>query len=61
MVETDSQIQRTNRGYHQGEKRKEGQDRDKGLEVQATMYKINKLYGYIGQHREYNQYFITLN
>ena len=61
MVETDLQIQRTNSGYHQGEKREEWQDRDKGLEVQATMYKINKLHGYIGQHREYSQYFITLN
>ena len=25
------------------------------------MYKINKLQGYIVQHREYSQYFITLN
>jgi len=27
-------------------------------EVQTTMYKINKLQGYIIQHREYSQYFI---
>ena len=27
-------------------------------EVQTTMYKINKLHGYIVQYREYNQYFI---
>ena len=27
-------------------------------EVQTTMYKINKLQGYIVQHREYSQYFI---
>ena len=25
------------------------------------MYKINKLKGYIVQHREYSQYFITIN
>ena len=31
-------------------------------EVQTIMYKINKLQGYIVQHREYSQYFIiTLN
>ena len=31
-------------------------------EVQTTMYKINKLQGYIVQHREYSQYFlITIN
>ena len=28
-------------------------------EVQMTMNKINKLQGYIIQHREYSQYFIT--
>ena len=27
-------------------------------EVQTTMYKINKLQGYIVQHRKYIQYFI---
>ena len=27
-------------------------------EVQTTMYKINRLQGYIAQHREYSQYFI---
>ena len=48
-------------GYHQAEKREEGQDRDKGLEAQNTMYKINRLHGYIVQHREYSQYFIALN
>ena len=30
-------------------------------QVQATMYKINKIQRYIIQHREYSQYFITLN
>ena len=31
-------------------------------EVQTTPYEINKLQGYIIQHREYSQYFIiTLN
>ena len=31
-------------------------------EVYATMYKINKLQGYIVQHKEYSQYLIiTLN
>ena len=29
-----------------------------GIEVQTTLYKINKLQGYIIQHREYSQYFI---
>ena len=30
--------------------------------VQTTMYKINKLQGYIIQHREYSQYFrATIN
>ena len=29
-------------------------------EVQTTMYKINKLQGYIVQHREYSQYFIII-
>ena len=27
-------------------------------EVQTTMYKINKLQGYLVQHREYSQYLI---
>ena len=31
------------------------------LEVQMTMYTINKLQGYSIQHREYSQYCITLN
>ena len=39
--------------------------RDKGREtrqgVWTIMYKINKLWWYIVQHREYNQYFVTLN
>ena len=31
-------------------------------EAQTTMYKINKLSGYIAQHREHSQYFIiTIN
>ena len=31
-------------------------------EVQTSVYKINKLQGYIVQHRKYSQYFtITLN
>ena len=31
-------------------------------EVQTTVYKINKLQGYIVQHSDYSQYFIiTLN
>ena len=28
------------------------------LEAQTTMYEINKLQGYIVQHREYSQYII---
>ena len=30
-------------------------------EVQTTTYKINKLQRFIIQHREYSQYFITIN
>ena len=30
-------------------------------QVQATMYKINNIQRYIIQHKEYSQYFITLN
>ena len=37
-------------------------DKGRGLEVQTTMYKINKLQGSIVQNREYSQQFIiTLN
>ena len=44
------------------EKREGGGARQgQGVKIQITMYKINKLQGYIVQHREYNQYFITLN
>ena len=35
-----------------------GQDKGADYEAQTTMYKINKLQGYIVQHREYTQYFI---
>ena len=36
--------------------------RGRGLEVQTTTYKINKLRGYIVQNREYSTYFIiTIN
>ena len=38
----------------------EGQDRGRGLRVQTTMYKINKLQGYVVQHKGYSQYFIIL-
>ena len=42
--------------------RGKGQDGVGDQEVQTTMYKINKLQGYILQHREYSQYFIiTIN
>ena len=43
--------------------REERQDRCRGLRrTNYCMYKINKLQGYIVQHREYSQYFIiTLN
>ena len=41
-------------GYQWGERKGEVGD----WEVQNTMHKINKLQGYIVQHREYNQYFI---
>ena len=45
-------------GYQWGEGRGEGQDKDRGLKVHTTMYKINKLQEYIVQHREYSQYCI---
>ena len=40
-----------------------GQDRGRGLRgTNIAMYKVNKLQGYIVQHREYSRYFIaTLN
>ena len=48
-------------GY-QGERGKGGKIGAETYKVQTTMYKINKLQGYIAQHREYSQYFIiTLN
>ena len=48
-------------GYQWGKEAREGQDRGRGVRG-TTMYKINKLQGYIVQHREYSQYFIiTLN
>ena len=57
-TETDSQIQRTNWWLPVGR----GKMRVGDEEVQTTMYKINKLQGYIVQHREYSQYFtVTLN
>ena len=39
------------------------QDRDRGLRgTNIAMYKVNKLQGYIVQHRESSQYFIiTVN
>ena len=48
------------RGYQWGKGRGEGQDRGRGLRVQTTMYKINKLQGYVVQHKVYSQYFIIL-
>ena len=48
--------------YQSGEGQGEGQDRVGEQEVQTTVYEINKLQGYIIQHREYNQYLIiTVN
>ena len=38
----------------------EGQDRGRGLRVQTTMYKRNKLQGYIVQQRKYSQYFMII-
>lgn len=41
----------------------EGQDRARRLRVvfYTAKYKINRLQGYITQHTEYSQYFITFN
>ena len=43
-----------------GEGKREGQDRDRGLNIQTIVYKTDKLRGYTVQHREYSQYFITI-
>ena len=49
-------------GYRCGEVRGKGKPGVGNKEVQTTMYEINKLQGYIVQHREYSQYFmITVN
>lgn len=34
---------------------------EEGQEAQTIAYKINKIQGNTGQHREYSHYFITLN
>ena len=49
-------------GYQWGERRMKGQNRGEDSEVQTIRCEINKLQGYIVQHREYSQYFIvTIN
>ena len=40
-------------GYQVREGRREGQNRGMGLRCTSYMYKINKLQGYIVQHRRY--------
>ena len=45
-------------GYQEGEGRREGQGQGYEIKKCKTMHKINKLQGYIVQHREYSQYFI---
>ena len=47
-------------GYQWGEGRGRGNIGVGDKEVQTTMYKMNKLQGYIVQHREYSQYFKTI-
>ena len=37
-----------------------GQDRGRGLEMQTSRSKINKIQGYVVQHWEYSQYFIII-
>ena len=39
----------------------EEQDRGRGLRGRTAKYIINKLQGYIAQHREYSQQFITVS
>ena len=51
------QVQRANQWIPGGQGRR-GQDRGWDEKVQTIAYKINKLQGYIVQHREYSQYFI---
>ena len=61
-TETDSQSQRTNQWLpvERGGS-KEGQDRVGGL-TGTDYYALNRqLQGHTVQHREYSQYFITLN
>ena len=43
-------------GQQWGEEAGRGKVGGGDQEVQTTMYKINKLKGYIAQHREYSQY-----
>ena len=43
-------------GYQWGEERERGKIGVGDEEVQTTMYKINKIQGYIIQHRKYSQY-----
>ena len=48
--------------HRYGEQTSGYQYREGRGEGQSTMYKINKLQGYIVQHREYSQYIIiTIN
>jgi len=47
-------------GRGSGEGHTQGR-RLKGANYFCSVYKINKLQGYIAQHREYSQYFITSN
>ena len=46
-------------GYQQGGEKKGREDRGRVLRG-TIMYKINKLYLYIVQHREYSQHFIMI-
>ena len=53
VTEKTHRYRKQTSGYQGGEGRREGQDGGRGL-IQTTIYKMNKLQGYIVQHREYN-------
>ena len=58
-TEKDLRHKRINSDYQWGEGERERKNSSRRLrDILTAMYKINKLQGYILQHREYSQYFI---
>lgn len=60
-IDTDSQIQRTNKWYQEGKERGRYKKGIVDLGVQTTAYKMNKLHLLYILHstREYRQYFVV--